>query len=55
MFYHFRFLGLPLFCVVSSDAEARAFTQELRGRHGQEDLDVCVTAADNQGAQVIID
>ena len=44
--------GPTLFCIVPDSATAESFVQELQRRHVGEDLDVQVTAADNQGAVV---
>ena len=47
--------GPTLFCVLPNEAAALALARELKDRHSQEDLDVRVTAADNQGAQVTVE
>jgi beta-RFAP synthase len=43
--------GPTLFCVVPDAHAAQQLVTELSRRHPEEDLDVCVTAADNQGFQ----
>jgi predicted sugar kinase len=43
--------GPTLFGVVPDAQAARQLVTELSRRHPEEDLDVCVTAADNQGFQ----
>ncbi len=46
--------GPTLFCLLPDQQAAESLVGELERRHAGEDLDVCVTAADNQGAQMVV-
>lgn len=47
--------GPTLFCIVPGPKEAGTLVDELRRRHQDEQLEIDITAADNAGAQVIVE